>query len=178
MNWYKKAQAGGAPPPPPPPPPPPGLPPLGGPPGGGAPSPSESRVGTIGAVHKGRLKGGKDFDKDVIAWLNKTFKDFYHESGEINDANDPDSQEDSARMKSAKIRTVQLARAAPPDGIGLDIGGPNCLSIATAYDEEHPDKEPPFVRGILCPESASSGAGGAAPAGPPGAPPGPPPPPM
>jgi hypothetical protein len=176
MNWYKKAQAGGGSPPPPPPPPPP-LPPLGGPPAGGAQSPSESRVGTIGAIHKGRLKGGTVFDKDVIDWLDKTFKDFYSESGEENDVDDSydGDQTESPRMKSARIRTVQLARVAPPDGIGLDVGGPNCLSIANVYDEKYPDKEPPFVRGILCPESASSNSGS-----PPGAPPGapPPPPPM
>lgn len=171
LNWYKKAQAAGS---PPPPPAPPALPPLAPPPGApggasGAPLASESRVGTMSGIHKGRIKGGKEFDEDVIDWLNKSFKDFYTEAGEDNESVDDQDLGESARMRIARTRTVQLAKAPPPEGLGLDIGGPECLSIAMSKDEDHPDKEPPFVRGLLCPESSApaSPAGGAAPLPPP-----------
>ena len=169
INWYKQAQSagGGG---PPPASPPPGLPPLPPPPGvpgagPGAPLPSESRVGTISGVHKGRIKGGHKFDKDVINWLDKHFKDFYEEYGEDNETIDDKDLGESPRMRIARTRTVQLAKAAPPEGLGLDVGGPECLSIAMSIDEKYPDKKPPFVRGILCPESSASAspAGGSTP---------------
>lgn len=147
-NWYKIAQA---PPPPPPQPPgggPPPLPPMGGTPGGpgGAPSPSEGRVGTMNAVHGLRIDKDPLNDKKIIEKLNSIFREVYE-----------NSEEDDEEMRElrARIITTQVAKSPPPDGLGLDIGGPHCLSIAFTEDEDHPEREPPFVRGIRCPESAT-----------------------
>lgn len=157
VNWYKTAQA---PPPPPPGPPgggPPPLPPMGGPPGGGPgtpPSPSEGRVGTMNAVHKLRIDKNPLNDKKIIKKLNDIFKEVYESS---------DQDDEDMRELRARIMTAQVAKSPPPEGLGLDIGGPHCLSIAFTEDEDYPGEEPPFVRGIRCPESATPlpGMGGA-----------------
>ena len=139
-NWYKIAQL------PPTPPPVPIAPPMGGPPMAGAPSPSEARVGTMTGVHKSRVDKDPLTDKKIINKINKIFREVYENSEE---------DDEEMRLLRAQIIAAQVAKSPPPEGLGLDVGGAHCLSIALTEDEDHPGEEPPFVRSIRCPESVS-----------------------